>query len=246
MKKQGIVILGLLLCLAALGGGWYLLQDRGEAGTSGAESAAAAEAGGEDTDMTAKEVAGTVKETAGETPVASDAAEEKSAAEEPDVLLDLPESGIARILVTNREGTVSAVPGAGGWTIEGLEGIPVDEAALHTLVTSASRLKSVHEIPDGASRPEEFGLTEEKASAEVEISLNDGSAVSLEVGDPVPGADLPSRYVKKDGRVHIVYATKAGVFLCGQREFADRRVTPAYDSGTDNYVVESVTIAVPG
>ena len=87
----------------------------------------------------------------------------------------------------------------GNWTVEGLEGEPIDQSRVRSLLAAVKGARMVR--PVGKTIKPEFGL--DAPAAQVSIT-NDAETIDLSVGEVF--GDF--RYVKASGKSHVVLVRK--------------------------------------
>lgn len=176
-----------------------------------------------------------------------DGAEETSAApasEEKTVLWQQEKDAVKSVCVSNENGGYTALWENGALSVEALEGLPLDESAVSVVLSDAASVSAEQRIADGESRLADFGL--DRPAGEVSVTFVDEKEFKLSLGSSVPGSEKASHYVRYDGSVYVVYDTYLKAFFYGEEDLISHQVTPDYDSSSDSFVVENVSVSGSG
>lgn len=158
-------------------------------------------------------------------------------------LFNRSENEIASVNVTNSSGSYTILPTGGTdsdgkpvWTVEGIGTAPLNETDLAAAAGYGVSLEArefVEEITD-SSQLAKYGLAEPRAS--VVTKLNDGTELTLSVGDEVPTSST-SVYITADGKnVYTYYKSRCEYFLRNRLGFVDLTAVPAYDQSSGEEV----------
>ena len=173
-----------------------------------------------------------------EEPEAEEKAEKTAAKEE--MLLEVAEEELASVSVENEGGGYQITWNDSETSVEGLEGLPLDEAKVQKVKKASACLRSRKKIGGGAERLEEFGLAE--PAAEVKITGKDGKEYVLAIGNEAPDTETESRYALWKGEVYVMDAERLECFADPVAEFLSRQVTPVYNESEDEFLVTRVSL----
>lgn len=150
------------------------------------------------------------------------AAAAPSAAFEPPAYIT--EGAVRAVAVRNAEGAFTLYAGQEEPVIAGMEGFPLDTAALASLLSRLSRLRSEGLLEDIPSR-EPFGLDNPRAVLSIEFE--DGTRRELLIGNDAP--DGRNIYVDagEAGTVRLAASYDLRDFLRRDLDFVDKAVSPA-------------------
>ena len=106
---------------------------------------------------------------------------------------------------------------AAKYTIEGYEGLALDDALLSTLASNGSNLEASRMVEEHVTQPEKYGLKEPRA--DVTLTYEDGTTFQFKVGDAAP-LDTAMTYCMVGDTVYMIrnslvfnYTQKPGTFL---------------------------------
>ena len=111
---------------------------------------------------------------------------------------------------------------------------PAEVALAHLAVRALTRTGSLRRF-DGVAPSPEFGLGE--GATDVLVTLRDGAAHRLQLGDAAPVGD--GRYVAVDGVLHLADPTALGVLERDPTDFRDRRLLPLDRAAIDGLLIAS-------
>jgi hypothetical protein len=160
-----------------------------------------------------------------------------SAASDPPAYIT--EGAVRSIAVRNAEGAFTVYAGEEGPAIAGMEGFPLDTAALSSLLSRLSRLRSEGLLEEVQSR-EPFGLDTPRAVLSVE--LEDGTRRELLIGSDAP--DGRNIYVDagEAGTVRLAASYDLRDFLRWDLDFVDKAVSPALPDSQGEAPLEGIEL----
>ena len=143
-------------------------------------------------------------------------------------LVSLSEGDIQSISVQSSTEAMSAVMSNGQLTIPALQGYPLDESNLNSLLTSAASLTASREIGQSDLQLADYGLAQ--SAAQVQIVADDGAQVQFMIGDQAP-ASLGT-YVLMNDTVYLVDSNAVSAFMLSTLDYVSLSITEslAYDS----------------
>lgn len=135
-------------------------------------------------------------------------------------------------VATDANGEETTVTGTTVYTLIGFEDAPLASGQPDAVANDAAAVTTTNIVDITGANPEEYGLTEPRATAE--ITFNNGNERTITVGNEAPGSTGVYIKVNGDDAIYLVAVDSVDAFLYKATALLDTTVTPASseDAGT--------------
>lgn len=165
----------------------------------------------------------------------SDTAEDTADSEETLDLLTIEENDIAKLHYKNEGADITLEYVGDAWVMSGKEDIPVNETYTSSMVSTLTSLKATKQIGEDISDLSEFGLSE--PALIIEVTLQDGSTNTIEVGDESPLGDGYYATLNGINTVYMVDSTLYSKFGYTESELIALEDGPTITSSNITYLL---------
>lgn len=127
----------------------------------------------------------------------------------------------------------------GKYTIEGYEGLTLDEAFLSTIINNGNALEAHRIAEEHVTQPEKYGLS--PARADVTMTYEDGTSFSFKVGDTSP-TEAALTYCMVGDTVYLIRNSLVSNYLLQPEKFLSKTLLEAPADESQYPVVEDLRI----
>ena len=138
-------------------------------------------------------------------------------------LADIPAAQVASVTLTHKDGSVVVFDHQNNkWNLTKPEGVPADQDAISSLVSSLSPVTADNVVEDKASDLSKYGLR--SPGLAVAVKEKDGKTITLNFGDDIPAGSLVYARVNNQPKVYAVSSSVKTGFDKSRNDLRDKRL----------------------